>query len=125
MKIFEINRTKKTFKYALTGSLTGFDGEGSSTTNFISNSKRIAINKEDWNIFEIEKITKSQTPENFEIKFDVVLLVNDILELERRTSNYLLYKGSKTESIKLNIKVIDGIPELKRIHVSRPYIYNE
>jgi len=124
IKIFEINRDKQSFKFILTGSKTGFDGEGNSQSNFASNSGRIIINKEDWNIFQIEKITKATTPESFEIKFDVVLLVNDVLTLERKTSKYLLFRGDKTENIKLKLKVIDGKPKLKMIQVSRPYIDN-
>lgn len=122
LKIFEIDRANKTFKYSLIGSLTGFDGEGSSQSNFISNSGRISINKSDWNIFEIEKITKNQTPENFEINFEVILLVNDILELERSTSKYLLFKADNVMNLKLDIKITQGNPTLKKLHAFRPYI---
>ncbi|GAA3656669.1 SGNH/GDSL hydrolase family protein [Flavivirga jejuensis] len=124
IKIFEIDRTKIAFKHTLTGSLTGFDGEGNSQSNFTSNSGRVLINKADWNIFEIEKITKVPTPENFEINFNVTLLVKDILELERRTSKYLLFRNNNIEKVDLKLKIIEGSPELKKIQVSRPYIDN-
>jgi hypothetical protein len=122
IKIFDIDRTKKTFKFRLAGSLAGFDGEGSSKSNFVSNSGRISIKKEDWNIFEIEKITKDITPEYFEINFNIDLLVDDTLKLEKRTSKYLLFRGNYTENLKLELKVVNGNPDLEKIKIFRPYI---
>lgn len=120
-KILNIDRDNFSFDFSLKGSLTGFDGGGSSNTDFVSNSGRIIIKKEDFNILKIEKITKKETPENFIINFEVKLLVNDTISMERKISKYTIYRGLVSEEQKIEFEVITGNPKLKKLIIDRPY----
>ncbi len=120
LKIIEINRKDKSFKFQLYGNKTGFDGEGNSKSDFVSNSKRIKIQKDDLYIFPIEKISKTLTPENFQVNFQVKSIVSDTITLERRKSKYTIYRGFDEKKHKLHLKIVGGNPKLERLIIHKP-----
>ncbi|GAA4891450.1 hypothetical protein GCM10023311_14770 [Flaviramulus aquimarinus] len=122
LEIYDINREEENFKFKLYGSLTGFDGDGDLTTDFISNSNRIIINSEDFMLFQIEEITKKNIPEGFKIEFSVISLVKDIIELNNKESKYTLFRGLQAKNHDLSLEVISGSPSIKELLISQPFL---
>lgn len=122
LEIFDINRETNTFNYRLVGSITGLDGEGSSENDFTSNSGRIQINKEDFYIFETEKIFKNETPENFKINFSVEQIVRDTIVLNKKEDNYNVFRSYKTDNYKIDIEVISGNPSIEALLINQPFL---
>lgn len=124
IRIWNINRKTHEFKYDLNGSITGFDGQGTSLEDFESNSGRISIKHKDFLIFKIEKISKKETPNNFEINFDVKKIVEDTLKITSKKTNYTLFKGVKSSKYKLDLKILKGDVTFKKIISYKPYLSN-
>jgi len=123
--VADIDRVNKGFTYKLEGSITGFDGKGSSESNFISDTGRIKINKEDFYIFQIEKITGYETPDNFEINFSVNLKVEDTIIIKPNNLKYIAFSDSKIGNHTIKLKVLEGETRLNKIIVYRPYLTND
>ncbi|MDB4985381.1 MAG: hypothetical protein JWN04_559 [Myxococcaceae bacterium] len=70
----EVTRVAASSHYAFTvhGDRTGPDGEGTSDRRFESNSKRLAIDPEDWNVEYAFKLAAKPIPEHFTIELRVV-----------------------------------------------------
>lgn len=122
---FDIDRKSKKFKFKIKGSKTGFDGEGNSDKDFLSNSKRILIKKEDFFILEIERILKQEAPSNFQIKFDVVQIVKDTIDISEIKTNYTLFRDVISSNHKVEIKVLEGNVDFNHLISFKPYIDNE
>ena len=69
---FHASEDGKHFKFELIGSKTGLDGEGTSDKPFISNSKRIAIEPEDWNLEYCKAVFKTSIPADLETRWKVI-----------------------------------------------------
>jgi hypothetical protein len=67
----EIAPDHKTVRFVIGGSRTGPDGAGSSTARFVSNSGRVVLEPEDWNLEYAFKVFKRPLPPNFQIKWRV------------------------------------------------------
>ena len=122
LKLFDFNRQDQIFHFELYGSTAGFDGKGSNKQDFVSNSGRISIDKDDFIIFLTESISKSETPENFEIRFDVKPLFNDILVVTDTTSSYRIAQGLANRKHQLKLQVIEGQVPVQFIRVHTPEI---
>lgn len=120
--LHDINRKAKTFEFTIEGSLTGFDGVGNSETDFISDSKRIKLLKEEFYIFEIEKIFKNKTPEGFKITFDVKQIVRDRVVLKDRFMSHMIFRGNAVDKHSLNIKFTKGNLEDIELMIFKPYV---
>jgi hypothetical protein len=72
----------KSFKFAVSGSKTGPDGEGSSERKFVSRSGRVMIDPADWNFVYALKIFKKPLPENFKVQWKVIPHFMDSVEPE-------------------------------------------
>jgi len=71
-----INRASadgKECHFTLCGSVTGEDGEGSSTNHFVSKSGRVVIEPEDWNVAYSLGVFKRALPENHVATWRAVL----------------------------------------------------
>jgi hypothetical protein len=121
----DIDREAKTFKFTIEGSLTGFDGEGSSEADFISNSKRIKLLKDEFYVFEIEKIFRNETPEEFKISFDVEQVVSDSIVFKKNISSYMIFRGNTADKHILNIECSKGDLSDLELMVFKPYIARE
>ncbi len=118
----EIDREKRTFNYEVAGSITGFDGKGDSNSDFESNSKRIIINKEDFYLFDIERIIQKETPANFKVKFKVIPVAKDTITLNPNILKYTLFRSFENEKHSLKLKILNGDTRLKELLVYRPYL---
>ncbi|RYD17744.1 MAG: SGNH/GDSL hydrolase family protein [Verrucomicrobiaceae bacterium] len=75
----EANDDYTSFNFTLTGSKTGPDGSGKAGQKFVSNSGRIAIQPEDWNLNFSRKVFKKPLPADFKIQWRSRLLGTDHL----------------------------------------------
>jgi hypothetical protein len=64
LRITEASPDGKACRFALRGSVTGEDGSAVSTNRFISNSGRVAIEPEDWNVAYCVKVFNRPMPAN-------------------------------------------------------------
>nr|WP_321221296.1 SGNH/GDSL hydrolase family protein [uncultured Psychroserpens sp.] len=124
LTITELDRINNNFKFQLVGSKTGFDGYGSSTKNFVSNSNRIVINKDNFHIFETEKLFNIETPKNFEISFTVKTLVKDVIVIPHYKSRQVLFNDIKAGNHQLDLKIIKGDRKILKITAFSPYLQN-
>ena len=120
LEIFNINRQSKTFSFKLYGDKSGFDGEGNNKENFLSNSKLISINKNDFTVFQSERISKKETPENFKVFFEIKSLAKDNITISN-SNQITLFKGIKNELNSITIKVKEGKLLLDKIRIYKPH----
>jgi hypothetical protein len=73
LKITEASADGRTCRFALRGSVTGDDGSGVSTNRFVSNSGRVVIEPEDWNLMFCVKVFNRPLPENYTATWRAVL----------------------------------------------------
>ena len=100
------NGTKIHFR--LTGSVTGDDGEGWSTEDFVSNSGRIRIARQDWNIAFPLKLRKISLPENFQVRWKVYPLFAETFAPGEKAAETLLVQGVPNGKHTLTITPTDG-----------------
>ena len=73
MQVASDPANEKRFTFTLSGSRTGPDGEGSSDQRFVSNSGRIVIEPQDWNVeYSLALPGIKPVPEKFTVKWSVV-----------------------------------------------------
>lgn len=70
----DANEDYTRFHFTLTGSVTGFDGEGDGTADFVSRSGRIHIDPADWNLTMARNVFKVPHPDSKPITFKVLPL---------------------------------------------------
>lgn len=95
---------KKLSNFILTGSKTGPDGEGRSDAKFVSNSGRVIIASEDWNVdYAMSLAGIKPMPEQFAVKWKVQPHFVDEFVLPEA-------KDAKTES---TVTLAEGLPNTK------------
>ena len=121
LKFTEVSEDAKKFKYEVTGSKTGPDGEGSSEGKFISKSGRVVIDPQDFGIAAAQAYTKKPCPPGFEIKWSVVPMFQDTYspKQDRPTVVQLIENGPHTLEI---IPNGDGVVPVNAIRVFQPAI---
>ncbi|HZE98984.1 MAG TPA: SGNH/GDSL hydrolase family protein [Planctomycetota bacterium] len=77
LKVLEVDEKAEHIRFAVTGSVTGPDGEGVSAERFESTSGRVVIEPGDWWIKKVQDMTKKTIPPGFEIKWKATLLAAD------------------------------------------------
>ena len=82
LTIKEVGEDPKQCKFEIAGTKTGPDGEGDTEHKFVSNSGRISIAFEDWNLEYAFKTFKTKLPPGFKIEWKVVPHFVDELKLE-------------------------------------------
>lgn len=116
---------KEDFKYKLSGSITGDDGEGNSKDKFISKSGRVMINPQYWWKNTGGK-TESLLKPDYEIKFKSVLMGNDTVKIPEMPDTTLQYttilaSNLSNEEHTLILQVKEGTtPPVKAIKVYAP-----
>jgi len=73
----EVSDDLKTVTFTLAGSKTGNDGEGTSTNRFVSQSQRIAIDPEDWNLGYCAQVFNRSLEPGHTITWKVLPLYKD------------------------------------------------
>lgn len=122
MTICNIDRAEKEFDFSIEGSITGFDGRGDSKSDFISNSKRIKIQAHDFYLFDIERIIKLNTPENYEVKFNVMKMALDTPSMVPNRIKYTLFRDFEHRDRKIKLKTIQGKPKLCNLVAYSSYL---
>ena len=126
LKCTEVSEDAKKFKYEVTGSKTGPDGDGSSERKFISKSGRVVIDPQDFGIAAARAYTKKPCPPDFEIKWSVVPMfqhtdtppkASDPASPVRTTVVQLIENGQHTLEIVPNG---DGAVPINAIQVFQP-----
>jgi len=73
MEVRKLDDTEKLYAFSVTGSKTGPDGEGRSDRPFVSNSGRVKIDPEDWNVaYALSLSGIKPVPDRFVAKWNVV-----------------------------------------------------
>jgi len=119
LEIFNIDRESETFSFKLYGDKTGFDGEGNNAEDFISNSKLISIQKDDFTVFQAEKVSRKETPENFKVNFEVKALASDKIHISGNNQVTLL-KGIDNGLNSITITAKNGKLKLDRVRIYKP-----
>lgn len=102
--------TKIHFK--LVGSVTGEDGEGWSTDDFVSKSGRIKIAKRDWGVAGNLRIARKTLPPNFKITWKTYPMFADTFSPGPRGKETVLFQGVENTEHTLTISRKDDIGEL-------------
>ena len=84
---------RKSIQFRLSGSVTGDDGEGWSTEDFISNSGRIRIARPDWNIAFPLKLRKTSLPKDFQVTLKVYPLFAETFAPGEKSAETMLIQG--------------------------------
>jgi hypothetical protein len=103
--ITEASPDLKTFKFAVSGSKTGPDGEGSGDKKFISRSGRVVIDPADWNFDYCLKVFKRPLPADFKVQWRVVPHFMDEIKLAGA--------GAPGPGIEPVVTVAQGLPNGK------------
>ena len=90
--------------FRLSGSVTGDDGEGWSTEDFISNSVRIRIARPDWNIAFPLKLRKTSLPKDFQVTWKVYPLFAETFAPGEKSAETMLIQGIPNGKHSLTIK---------------------
>ncbi len=78
LRVFDASDDMKHFRFAVTGSKTGPDGEGTSEARFVSRSGRIVVEPSAWErLVFAREYSKQPVPPDFEIRWSVVPLFQD------------------------------------------------
>jgi hypothetical protein len=70
LKFTECDVEKGILKFAVSGSVTGPDGEGDASQRFVSNSGRVIIEPSAWNVMWALKYSKKPVPEGYVITWE-------------------------------------------------------
>ena len=105
LRLTKITDDAKYFEYEVVGSVTGPDGKGNSKDKFISKSKRVVIEPDDFMITWSQEYFKKKCPENFEITWSVQTSFKDTFEPKKQDDH------SKVDIV----TVAAGIPNGKHV----------
>ncbi len=72
LRFHDVSPDLKTFRFTVTGSKTGPDGEGTSAERFVSKSGRIVIEPADWDLPYVMKLGKRELTPEFHLRWRVV-----------------------------------------------------
>jgi hypothetical protein len=124
--ISEIGSDPSRFKFQVYGSQTGFDGEGVSTERFVSRSRQVVIEPQDWWLDDVVQWTKRPFPKGFQIRWRIEPLFQDeyvparVTDSSRETATTLA-QGLQNTRHTLELISYTGQPlSLESIRVYRP-----
>jgi len=120
----EIDDTGENFRFKVTGTQTGYDGEGSNSDVFVSDSGRIVIHPDDWAIARSVKFTKTPLPAGSKTLWRSVFSGTDYVRLPTalgRKSAVTVYQGGDAQQHQLTLKMLSETdPSLHSIRVYTP-----
>ena len=105
LRVIESTPDGKTFRFRATGSVTGYDGEGTNTARFVSKSGRVVISPEDGNWMvagALEYCSKKkpvQMPTDFPVTWQVVPRFVDRLE----------FAAAESAGVERSVTLIQGV----------------
>ena len=121
-KITEVSSDGKKFKYSVRGSVTGDDGIGSSEETFVSKSKRVVIERENWWL----GFSKAPMPLGFEVTWKTVPQYVDIYQAPVVADQAIEYsktlaQGFANTTHTLELVALDkNAPRIQTIRVFQP-----
>ncbi|MCW8130635.1 MAG: SGNH/GDSL hydrolase family protein [Planctomycetota bacterium] len=116
----------KDFEFDLSGSVTGADGKGRGKDKFASPSGRVMIEPQDWSFDYGKNMSKKKPPENFQVKWKVVPLYEDVYTAPKaadpaRETATVLATGLPNGKHTLELIAKDGKPPaLKALRFYKP-----
>ncbi len=117
---------KVEFKFSLSGTKTGPDGEGSSEFDFLSKSHRVLLQTADWNLEYASESLRTYLPSSFQIKWPVLQLSRDQVKAGDKPESNLedvlpIANGLENRRHVLELIAEGGAPKwLRAIRVYRP-----
>jgi len=94
-------QSENVFHFSLTGSKTGTDGEGRSDARFVSNSGRIVLETNDWNVpYALSLAGITPVPDAFTVKWKV----------EPRFVDEFVSPGATSPGIETMVTLAQGLP---------------
>ena len=100
----DANEDYSSFRFSVSGSVTGPDGEGNATEDFNSKSGRIVIHPDDWNLNYSQKVFKVPHPADVPITFDVIPLHRDVFTAEAGKAPVTLAQNLKNGAHTLTLR---------------------
>lgn len=118
----------KLYHFTVSGSHTGFDGNGSSDRLFVSNSGRVVIEPADWDVIYALGLPRIPVPEKFIVNWHVVPYFTDNfvspgVKNDGIETTVTLAQGLNNEQHKLEISGSPDTP-VSAIRIYRPKICN-
>ncbi len=126
----DVSEDAKTFAFDVVGSKTGPDGEGHSNLSFVSNSGRVAIEPEDWNLAYCKAVFKTPSAPDLRATWSVVPHFIDEPVFPPVSDNAIetvltVAQGLPNGPHRLTLEADPGSrPTLKSIRVYRPPLEN-
>lgn len=110
LQIYEISPDSTVFKYRVTGSVTGADGEGISSMPFTSRSGRVVIKPDDIMFSRIRKTFKVATPNGFEVKWSAVPMYQPVYTAILGTDKSREYQTTVLQGISNGPHTLEILP---------------
>jgi hypothetical protein len=126
LRITEVNEASSEFRFTVTGSKTGPDGESSNRERFVSRSGRVVIEPRDWMLAEIKRVFKESTPVGFEVHWKVSPLFVDVYQAPQIDDDAKVYQITLAQGLantRHTLEIIpngDGPVPIEAIQVYRP-----
>jgi hypothetical protein len=130
-KFTEAKEPYEDFRFEISGSVTGKDGSGKGSEDFVSSSKRVMIKKGDaeqggdWHLNRSWKVLKTKINSGDEVKWKTYsisrdFLVPDDLKASDSGNTITLFQGAPNSSHVLKLEGQD-LQNIREIKVYRPY----
>ncbi len=103
LTLADVSPDLKLFRFTVSGSSTGPDGEGMSGQRFVSKSGRVVIDPADWNFDYALKVFKKPVSSGFKIEWSVVPQFQD----------EFVSPGVKDKSIETVVTLAQGLANTK------------
>jgi lysophospholipase L1-like esterase len=120
------------FKFSVTGSKTGPDGEGTSKFNFLSKSHRVEIETADWDLQFMREKLRATVPHSFNVTWPVIFCGRDAVRAGDKPEHPLEATLPIAIGLKSGRHVLELIapagpppPWLKAVRIYRPTLISE
>lgn len=123
LKLTDRDDSLNWFSFDLHGSISGFDGAGTSRMPFISNSGKIVIQPEDWFLKQAWEHTGIEIKPPYQIKWKTYSRATDVITADFRGKKMWLVQGLTNGNHLLQIVSFGDYPiPVKKIIIHKPYL---
>ena len=126
MRVLETSDDDSRWRFEVTGSRTGPDGQGSSTERFVSKSGRVVIEPGEWGVKRAYDLRRQLTPVGFEVRWQVLPMFTDVYRAPRISDPSKEYAITLAQGLPNGKHTLELItrdrtnPPLRGIRVYRP-----
>jgi hypothetical protein len=110
LKFTECDVEKKVLKFALSGSVTGPDGEGDASQRFVSNSGRVVIEPSAWMVIWALQYSKKPVPEGYAITWETKPLFVDTYQAPATPDASLEYAATLAQLLTNGPHTLELVP---------------